>query len=135
MKLVKMFYVSLLFFLLFSVKSFAQTNEKIIAVVNQAEWCSVCKANGQRAMSAFMENNKEGEILFVTNNLTNAKSKKESAITIEKLGLTKAMKSCKASGLVCFFNATTKEPITQISVANSNEEIAKVLADVKKSSK
>lgn len=114
---------------------FAQNAPKIVAVVNSASWCSVCKANGERAMGAFMENNKSGEIQFVMNDISNEESTKKSAIEIAKLGLSKAMLPYKASGVVYFFDAKTKEPITQITVANSNEEIAYVMNIVKKNIK
>jgi thiol:disulfide interchange protein len=133
MKSVKSIFATMLLTILFSGGAFAQSSTaKIIAVVNQADWCSVCKANGQRAMGAFMENNKEGEIEFVSNDMSNAESKKKSATDVEKAGLTKAMKNYNASGVVYFFNAKTKEPITQITVTNSNEEIAYIMGEVKK---
>jgi thiol:disulfide interchange protein len=111
---------------------FAQNPPKILAVVNSASWCSVCKANGERAMGAFMENNKSGEIQFVMNDVSNAETSKKSAAELTKLGLTKAMLPYKASGVVYFFDAKTKEPLTQITVANSNEEIAMVVRMVLK---
>ncbi|MBK9936326.1 MAG: hypothetical protein IPP05_19955 [Cytophagaceae bacterium] len=60
--------------LVFSVGAYAQSSAKIVAVVNSANWCSVCKANGERAMAAFMENNKDGEIQFVMNDISNAET-------------------------------------------------------------
>jgi hypothetical protein len=116
----------------FATGVFAQSKAKIIAVVNQAEWCSVCKSNGQRAMGAFMENNKDGEIQFVINDITNAETAKKSATELTKSGVADAMKVYKASGVVYFFDAKTKKAITQITVANSNEEIAYVIGEVKK---
>lgn len=136
MKKVKTIFGTMLFTVVLSASgAFAQSSAKIIAVVNQADWCSVCKTNGQRAMGAFMENNKDAAIQFVVNDITNAETVKKSAGEIEKAGLTAAMKNYKASGVVYFFNAKTKEPITQITVANSNEEIAYVFGEVKKAVK
>ncbi len=118
--------------LTFSTKVYSQTAPKVLAVVNSASWCSVCKAHGGRAMAAFEGNNKAGEIQFVMNDLSNAESTKKSASELAKFGLTKAIKPYKASGVVYFFDAKTKAPITQITVANSNEEIAMVMGLVLK---
>lgn len=124
-----------LFAVVFSIGAFAQTAPKVIAVVNQADWCSVCKANGQRAMGAFMENNKEGTISLVVNDVTSAETKNNSAAGLSNNGLTDAMKNYEATGVVYFFDAKTKKTITQVTVANSNEEIAYVMGEVKKAVK
>ena len=135
MKEVKSIIATALLAVVFSIGALAQTAPKIIAVVNQADWCSVCKANGQRAMGAFMENNKEGTISLVVNDVTSAETKKKSAAGLNTNGLTEAMKNYKATGVVYFFDAKTKKPITQVTVANSNEEIAYVMGEVKKAVK
>jgi len=135
MKKLKSIFTALLLSVLFTTGAFAQSAPKIIAVVNQAEWCSVCKANGQRAFAAFMENNKEGAISLVVNDVTNAESQKKSSTELSKVGLNDAMLNYKASGVIYFFDAATKEPITQITVANSNEEIGYVMSEVIKSIK
>ena len=132
MKNLKKVMAAAIFALAFSVTAFAQSPAKIIAVVNSASWCSVCKVNGERAMGAFMENNKDGAIQFVMNDISNAETTKKSATEVAKVGLTKAMENYKASGVVYFFDTKTKKPITQITVANSNEEIAYVIGEVKK---
>ena len=135
MKKVKSIVATALLAVVFSIGAFAQTAPKIIAVVNQADWCSVCKANGQRAMGAFMENNKEGTISLVVNDVTSAETKKKSEAGLSSNGLSDAMKSYQATGVVYFFDAKTKKPITQVTVANSNEEIAYVMGEVKKAVK
>lgn len=132
MKTLKTIFATILFGVMFTTSTYAQSKAKLIAVVNQADWCSVCKANGQRAMEVFMENNKDGEIQFVTNDITNAETKKKSAEDLKKVGLETAMKNNKASGVVFFFDAKTKKPITQTTVANSNDEIAYVIGEAKK---
>lgn len=135
MKKVKSIIATALFAVVFSIGAFAQTAPKIIAVVNQADWCSVCKANGQRAMVTFMENDKDGTISLVVNDVTSAETKKKSEAELSKIGLSSAMKDYKATGVVYFFDAKTKKPLTQVTVANSNEEIAYVMAEVKKAVK
>jgi thiol:disulfide interchange protein len=135
MKKVKSIIATAILAVVISIGAFAQTAPKIIAVVNQADWCSVCKANGQRAMGAFMENNKEGTISLVVNDVTSAETKKKSAAGLSSNGLIDAMKNYQATGVVYFFDAKTKKPITQVTVANSNEEIAYVMGEVKKAVK
>lgn len=135
MKSLKLIFASLIFTLVISGNIFAENPPKILAVVNSAEWCSVCKAHGQRAMGAFMENNKDGAIQFIMNDLSNAESQKKSAIELKKAGISASMKNYKASGIAYFFDAKTKTPITQITVANTNDEIAYVIGEVKKAVK
>ncbi len=135
MKKLKTVFATALFAFVFSAGAYAQNSAKVLAVVNSASWCSVCKSNGERAMGAFMENNKDGQIQFVMNDLSNAETTKKSAAEVKKVELTKAMENYKASGVVYFFDAKTKKPITQITVANSNEEIAHLIAEIKKAVK
>ena len=131
MKHLKLAFGLAIFTLLFSVNTFAQSSAKIIAVVNKASWCSVCKSNEERAMAAFKENNKDGAYQFVINNLSDAETAKKSAAEINKLGLTKLMKPYKATGIVCLFDARTKEPINQILMSLSTEDIGRAMAHFK----
>ncbi|MFI2744525.1 hypothetical protein ACG2LH_17455 [Zhouia sp. PK063] len=128
MKNLKLMMVTTLFTILFSVGAFAQNSPKIIAVINKADWCSVCKANEERAMNAFKENNKDGVYQFVINDISNAETAKKSAIEINKLGLAKVMEPYKATGIVCLFDAKTKKPINQLLMSLSSEDIAKAMA-------
>ncbi len=120
-----------LFTILFSSSTFAQTSPKIIAVINKANWCSVCKANEERAMAAFEANNKDGAYQFVINDISNAETSKKSAAEISKLGLTKVMEPYKATGIVCLFDAKTKKPINQLLMSLTTEDIGKAMAYLK----
>lgn len=135
MKKVKTIFASMVFIMLVSVTAFAGNGSKVIAVVNKAEWCPVCEKNGMRAMETFKENNKDMAIRFVGNDLTNDETKKESAKELKKVGLDKAMADKKGTGVVYFFDADSKKLINQISVAKSNEELAKALETAKKEAK
>ena len=130
MKNVKTIFASLVLITLISFSSFAGPGSKVIAVVNHASWCSACQNNGERAQATFMENNKDGAILFVVNDLSNEETKAKSAEELKKVGLNKAMAEYKRTGMAYFFDADSKKLITQVSVAKSNEEIAEVLAIV-----
>ena len=109
------------------------TNVKVIAVINKANWCSVCVANGTRAVAAFTESNKNGEVQFVFNDLTNAETIKSSLLELKKVGVDKAMENYKATGVCYFFDAKTKKPLTQVTVANSDKELAYVTGEAIKS--
>lgn len=121
-----------IFTILFSVNAFAQSSPKIIAVINKANWCSVCKANEERAMAAFKENNKDGAYQFVVNDLSNAETAKKSTVAINQLGLTKLMEPYQATGIVCLFDAKTKKPINQLLMSLSSEDIGRAMAMLKK---
>jgi hypothetical protein len=132
MKKLKLAMAASIFAILFSANAFAQSAPKIIAVINKASWCSVCKANEERAMAAFKENNKDGAYQFVMNDLSNAETAKKSAVEINKLGLAKLMEPYQATGIVCLFDAKTKKPINQLLMSLSDEDIARAMAFLKK---
>lgn len=131
MKHLKLVFGIAMFTMLLSASAFAQSSAKVIAVVNKADWCSVCKANEQRAMAAFKENNKDGAYQFVINDLSNAETAKKSAVEINKRGLTKLMEPYQATGIVCLFDAKTKKPINQLLMSLSTEDIGRAMAHFK----
>ncbi len=135
MKTMKTIFSSLALVALFSASAMAQSGAKVIAVVNKADWCPSCEKNGERAMSALMESNKEGLVQFVANDLTNDETKAKCAVELKKVGLNEAVADKKYTGMVYFFNAKTKELVSEISVAKSNQELAMALADVIKGTK
>jgi thiol:disulfide interchange protein len=132
MKRVKTIFASVFFAVLLSVQTIAGNGSKVIAVINKADWCPTCEKNGERAMAAFMENNKDGAIHFVANDVTNDETKKKSAEELKKLGLDEKMAAYKGTGVAYFFDADTKTLVHQISVAKSNEELAEAMNKAKK---
>lgn len=116
-----------------SFSAFAEPGSKVIALVNHAEWCSVCKNNGERAQTVFMENNQDKAVLFVVNDLTSEATKKKSYAELKELGLVEAMEEYQGSGMVYFFDAGTKDLITKISVASSNDELKESILLARKS--
>lgn len=129
MKVFKSLIATVLLTATVSAGAFAQ--RKIVAIVKTANWCSVCKANGERAIAALHENNKDGTYQFVMNDISSPETAKKSAPEIEKLGLTQAMKPYMATGVVYLFDARTKKPINQLIMALSNEDIARAMAYLK----
>jgi hypothetical protein len=120
---------------MFSVSAMAQTNAEVIGVINRADWCPVCENNGERAMKTFKMNNKDGEINFVVNDLTNDKTKKKSAEKLKKHGIYSKMKPFNSTGVVYFFDAETNELINQVSVKKSNKKLAQAMHTATKSAK
>lgn len=135
MKTIKSIFTSIMLIVLVSLSASAQTNTKVIAVVNEAEWCSACKNNGERAMKAFKENNKDAVFQFVMNNLTNDETKTISTAELEKHGLVDAMSEFKGTGVVYFFNADTKALISHIGISKSDEELASAMLSAQNGSK
>ena len=111
---------------------FAQNNAKIVVIVNKADWCSVCKANGQRAMEAFMGNNAENNFKLIMNDVTSEETKKTSNVELSKERYTQIMKEHNGTGIFYFFDAKTKKILSQITVANTNEEIKMTMDNLKK---
>jgi hypothetical protein len=132
MKTLKTIFTSIILVTLFSVSVMAQSSAKVIAVVNRADWCPTCEKNGERAMAAFMENNKEGVFQFVVNDLTNDETKAKSAEDLKKAGVHEAVANFNSTGMVYFFTAETKVLIDKISVSKSDKKLAQALLDVKK---
>ncbi|PKP48991.1 MAG: hypothetical protein CVT92_15625 [Bacteroidetes bacterium HGW-Bacteroidetes-1] len=135
MKKVKSILATMMLVALVSISGYAQNQAKVIAVINKADWCPACQQNGERAMAAFSESNKDLAIQFVANDLTNDETKAKSAIELKKLGVDKAIAEYNGTGVAYFFNAETKALISQISVAKSNEELALACDAAKKAAK
>ncbi|MBW6481380.1 MAG: hypothetical protein K0B37_18290 [Bacteroidales bacterium] len=123
---------SLIFLLMISASAIAQSDAKVIAVVNHASWCPACVGNGERAQGVFTENNKDGAIHFVVNDLSTDESKEKSAADLKKLGLYEAMESQNRTGVAYFFDAETKKLINQVSVAKPSSEIAEAVQTARK---
>lgn len=132
MKTTKSVLASLVLILLVSVSGMAQSGAKVIAVVNHAQWCPACQQNGERAHAAFMNNNKDGAIQFVDNDLTNDETKKKSTEELKKYGLDKVIAEYKYTGVAYFFNSETKALISQVSVTKTDKELAEALETAKK---
>ena len=116
---------------LISVSAISQPVPKVIAVVNKADWCPVCKANGERAMAAFMKNNEDGSIKFLEYDVTNDQTKKRSAEELKKFGIDQIIDKYKVTGLVSFFNPETKQLISQVSVSESDNKLADAMKTAK----
>lgn len=117
--------------LLFAVASFAQsdaaeTEVKVIAIVNTASWCPACQANGKRVEKDIVASYKgNANIAFVVNDLSDKTTKKASKELLEDKGVYDTMKKIKSTGLIVLVNAETKEVIKQLKVKATTEELKK----------
>lgn len=121
----------IMFGLLINISLFAQDIAKTIVIVNKADWCSICKANGQRAMEAFMNANSDNQFKLFVNDATNEETKKVANAVMTQQGYLKIMEDHTGTGIFYFFDAKTKKVIAQISVANSNDEITRIMNKLK----
>ena len=134
------------FLLTASTLGFAQemhTNQtvKLIAVVNRANWCALCKANGQRFGELINSYASRGVAVYfndLTNDATTQASKKEleeagiyhAVTTVPRKGMGKMLKACRliddkkqttlASGIVTFISPASLKQLRQESIATSN---------------
>jgi hypothetical protein len=126
---------------------------KVIAVVNRANWCGVCKANGERFGNNIMPYATKG-LAIVMNDLTDentiAKSKtdlKKSSIykqiyKTNRKGVGRMMQVCgivhgknksMASGIVTFVDAKTLKVLSETSIAITDAEMKTIIDKLLKS--
>lgn len=98
---------------------------KVYAVVNKADWCPACQANGARVMNEVMPACKNFKVKFLANDLTNEKTVAASATELKMNKVYNAVKETKLTGLILLVDAKTKKVVKQISVTRPTEEIIK----------
>ena len=115
-----------------TLSSYKPANDvKVIAIVNSAGWCSICKAYGGRTVTAFKENNTDNYFQLIVNDITNEETKKTSKPAITKAGLEKTLNGSLAAGVLSFYHAKTKALLAQVTVANTPEEVAATMKMVR----
>lgn len=103
----------------------AQTqNPKIIALLNKASWCSVCRTNGPRVEKDLMPMlMQDKNVQVIMNDLSDKKTISKSLPMIKKAGIASFAKENTGSGMLYFIDANSKKLITSISIDESNEDI------------
>ena len=115
-----------------SLSSFRFQNEaKAIAIVNKADWCSICKAYASRTVSTFAENNVDNYFTLIVNDMTDETSKNASKEAIAKVGLLKSTEASIAAGVISFYDLKSKALLAQVTVANSADEIVAIMKMVR----
>lgn len=99
---------------------------KVIALLTKASWCPVCEANGPRFMKDVMPMVKENkEVEMVMNDVSNDETKATSKPMLEKAGVYDFAEKNPGTGMLYFLDGKTKELISKVSLAQTNEEIKK----------
>lgn len=125
---------------------------KIIAVVNKANWCSVCKANGERFQNNIMPYTTKG-VAIVINDMTDKNTIEQSKENLKKSSLYKQiyktnrkgvgrmLQSCglvdgknksMVTGIVTFIDAKTLKVVNETSIAATDAEIKTIIDNLLK---
>ena len=123
---------------------YASVEPTLIAVVNRASWCQVCKANGDRAGAVLMSYTDKGLRVFI-NDLTDTASVKASEAALRKAhlydavytsprkGLALIMQHCGLlksngqrpvpTGIITFIDPRSHKRLKQVSIAIPDKEM------------
>lgn len=125
---------------------------KIIAVVNRANWCGVCKANSERFGNNIITYSTKG-LTIVTNDLTDETTIAKSKVDLKKSvlykqiyksnrkGVGRMMQVCgivhgkdkqMASGIVTFIDAKTLKILSESSIAITDAEMKTIIDNLLK---
>jgi hypothetical protein len=116
------------FLLLFCVTGMAQS--KITAVINRADWCPVCKANGEKVMKEVIPVFNESNVQFVMNDLTDEATIASSKIMLTDKKVYDAVMKIKSTGQILLVDMEKGKLVKKISVA---EPADKIIEAIKKS--
>lgn len=119
MKTIKIFLAALFILTAFSVYS---QEAKVIAVINKANWCPVCKANGEKVMM-LIKDYMGNDIIFIANDLTDDNSKAESKKVLEQNGVIDLLNGVENTGIITIIDSKSKVVIETISVNKSSDEL------------
>jgi hypothetical protein len=98
---------------------------KVYAVINRADWCPVCRANGAKVANEVIPSCKNLNVKFLSNDLTNEKTVATSLAELKKNNVLNSVKEIKSTGLIILIDGKTKKVIGKISVAAPSGEIIK----------
>lgn len=99
------------------------TQAQVVAVINRADWCHVCEANGARIMNEVIPKYEGKEIEFAVNDLSNDKTKGLSMNKLENIGVWDLIKKEKMTGSIILIDKRNSTEISRISVAKTTAEI------------
>jgi hypothetical protein len=134
-------------------KKSSTVEAKLIAVVNRANWCGVCKANGERFGNNIMPYATKG-LRIIMNDLTDETTIANSKADLKKTALYKQiyktnrkgvgrmMQVCgilhgkdksMASGIVTFIDANTLKVLSETSISITDAEMKTIIENLLKS--
>ncbi len=96
----------------------------LLVVINKADWCHVCKANGNRIEKDIAPKVLENEnSALLVNDLSDKMTQMTSMENLASNHLTDFLKENKATGIIYFVNNHNQKVISEISVTKPNKEI------------
>lgn len=102
----------------------AVENQKIVVVVNTANWCGTCQKNGPRVegeiLSKYMN---DSRFTIIKNDLTDDATKASSKAMLEKAGVSEVTNDLKYTGIIYFIDPVEKRVIDSVGVAKDNDKI------------
>lgn len=108
----------------------AEEEAKIIVLVNTANWCPACRANGERLeqeiLFQFMD---DPQYIILVNDLSDDKSIAQSLPAINQNGLSEFVRKNKATGTIFFIDAASKRMHSKISVTKDSEAIKRAFRE------
>ena len=110
-----------------SIAAISQEGKKVIAVINKADWCPVCRQNGEKVMKEVMPVFNQSTIQFVMNDLTDDASKEKSKIALKEMKIYDAVKKITSTGLILLVDEATGKLIGKISVAETKEKLIETI--------
>lgn len=121
---------------LFSISIFSSLNAqsksstpKIYAVINRADWCPACQANGTKIMNEVLPGCNKLSVKFIANDLTNEQTIAKSSDDLKKLNVYNSVKETKKTGFILLVDAKSKKVVKEISVTLPTNEIVKQIKD------
>lgn len=111
---------------------FAQAaHSQIIAVINVASWCGVCKANSPRVKAEALPKYEASKVLFVVNDLSNDITRKRSQAKLAQQGIVQTLEATtdaqNTAGIIILVDALNKQLLGRAPIANSGAQIKKWL--------
>ncbi|MDZ4806824.1 MAG: hypothetical protein SGI96_00990 [Bacteroidota bacterium] len=112
-----------------SIAANAQQTNKIIAVINRADWCPVCQQNGEKVMKEVMPVFNQSSVQFVMNDLTDDASKEKSKMALKEMKVYDAVKKTTSTGLILLVDEASGKLISKISVAEPLEKLVQAIKE------
>jgi hypothetical protein len=95
---------------------------KVIAIVNRADWCGTCQANGPRVM-ALLPTFASKPVAFALNDLSNQTTVAASKERLTKLGVENVQGPMIYTGVILLVDAGTHQVLKTVSMSEPNARI------------
>lgn len=124
------FSLVLLFICMFAKAGNAQTSPKVIMVLQGSMTCQSCIDNLNRwGADVLPKYAGSTDVVFVTNDMTDDKTKAGSATELDKYGITAVVAAKTETGKVLLVNGESKAIITELDITESSDNVIKAIND------